>query len=107
MGDRSWGMIKFGGDIPLDAISEIELLSLNGKNRFSNTYWGVGFLAGFQPTFNLCYGFQLFANIDASLIWGKLDLDISVGSFMPSSVFIRSLPFRELRLCLAFILLRN
>jgi len=39
MGDRSWGMIKFGGDIPLDAISEIEkALEMEGM---SFRIWGV------------------------------------------------------------------
>lgn len=42
------------------------------KDRFKNTYWGVGFLTGLQPTWYFASCFALFGNIDFALIAGEL-----------------------------------
>lgn len=44
------------------------------KDRFSNTYWGVGLIGGLQPNWYFSSNYSLFANIEASLIWGKMKL---------------------------------
>lgn len=41
------------------------------EDQFIDHQWGVGILAGFEPTFDLGCHFSIYGNFDASLIWGK------------------------------------
>lgn len=41
------------------------------KDKFKNTNWGAGLLAGLQPTWYFCSGFGLYGNIDGALLWGE------------------------------------
>ncbi len=46
------------------------LLNTTSENAFHNTFWGVGFLGGIQPTWFFTPCFSLFASGDVSLLWG-------------------------------------
>lgn len=41
------------------------------RDRFLDRQWGVGLMAGFQPTFVLGCNFSIYGNLDAALIWGR------------------------------------
>jgi hypothetical protein len=43
------------------------------KDRFKNTNWGVGFLAGLQPTWYFCSNFALYGDLDVALTWGEFE----------------------------------
>lgn len=40
-------------------------------DTFKNRYWGVGFLAGFQPSWYIHSCFAIYSNIDVALLWGE------------------------------------
>lgn len=44
----------------------------NFKDQFINHAWGVGILGGIQPVWHFTSNFQLFSNVEAALIFGKL-----------------------------------
>lgn len=60
----------------------------NFANRFKNTIWGVGLLAGLQPEWHFYRGFSLFANFDAALLWGRFKVrkDEDYSSFATNGV---------------------
>ncbi len=46
-------------------------VSFNFKDEFKNTYWGVGFLGGLEPSWYFCRTFLIYGDIDAALVWGS------------------------------------
>jgi len=42
-----------------------------GKDKFDNDAWGVGFDAGFEPTWYLCSCLALYGQFDGALLWGR------------------------------------
>lgn len=49
----------------------VATLSRKFKDRFIDRQWGVGLLAGIQPTFLLGCNVSIYGNLDGALIWGK------------------------------------
>ncbi len=45
--------------------------SYSEKDAFENETWGVGFVAGFEPTFFFTPCFSLYGSADMSLAWGN------------------------------------
>lgn len=41
------------------------------RNFIRNTYWGVGLLAGLQPSWAICNTLSIFGSCSGSLVWGR------------------------------------
>lgn len=70
----AWTKTRFSVRSNRDFTSTTPLVynaSRSFRDRFTDRQWGVGFLAGFQPTFLLGCNISIYGNFDAALIWGK------------------------------------
>lgn len=56
---------------PLAVIPGGETIALTSKNNYTNRSWGLGMLAGLQPTWYFCQNFALYSNFEAALISGN------------------------------------
>lgn len=67
----AWTKTEFDVDANYDQDEGDTIRTITSSNDFENENWGVGLLAGFQPTFYFTQCFALYGNLSAGLLWGE------------------------------------
>jgi len=71
----AWTRARFSTNSYRTTTVDSEDYALMLNDKFKSKGWGVGFIAGFEPTFYFSQCFGLFAKAGTGVIWGDFEVD--------------------------------